>query len=285
MKMDRIKCEICPRACRISEGQKGACGARINKNSVIIPVYYGKVSALALDPIEKKPLYEFHPGTKILSAGSLGCNLICPFCQNHDISQLGDYNPERFRTYDLSPDELVSLAMDHRQEGNIGIAFTYNEPLINWEYLRDTAQLAKAAGLYTVLVSNGSASLGILEEILPFMDAMNIDLKGFRQDIYDIFAGNLETVKSFIERAVQKAHVEVTSLIVPGLNDSKEDMEAQTDWLYDLCVKNGKSIPLHLTRFFPRYKMQDRPPTDIGLLRELKAVACKKLKSVYLGNI
>lgn len=283
--MDRIKCEICPRTCRISEGQKGACGARINKNSVIIPVYYGKVSALALDPIEKKPLYEFHPGTKILSAGSLGCNLICPFCQNHDISQLGDYNPERFRTYDLSPDELVSLAMDHRQEGNIGIAFTYNEPLINWEYLRDTAQLAKAAGLYTVLVSNGSASLGILEEILPFIDAMNIDLKGFRQDIYDIFSGNLETVKTFIERAVQKAHVEVTSLIVPGLNDSKEDMEAQTDWIYDLCVKNGKSIPLHLTRFFPRYKMQDRPPTDIGLIRELKAVACKKLKSVYLGNI
>lgn len=283
--MNKIKCETCPKACILAEGQKGFCKSRINSNSVIVPLYYGKISSLALDPIEKKPLYEFYPGSKILSAGSLGCNLKCPFCQNHDISQLSDFSAYNFRIYDINPGELVSLAMDYRAEGNVGIAFTYNEPLVNWEYIRDTAELAKKAGLKNVLVTNGTAAIKVLEELLPFIDAMNIDLKGFRQDIYDAYYGDLETVKAFIEASAPKAHIELTSLIVPGLNDSHEDMEEQAKWIYELCCKTGKSIPLHLTRFFPRYKMQDGVPTDINLLKELKTISSKYLESVYLGNV
>lgn len=271
-----MKCETCFRHCALAEGQIGWCKARQRVKDVIVDRNYGKISALALDPIEKKPLAFFHPGSMILSVGSYGCNLACPFCQNHAIAQ---------RDLDgscawVTPEQLVEKAVSLVPHGNIGIAFTYNEPMLSWEFIRDTGRLAKARGLQVVVVTNGSVTLPVLEKVLPYVDAFNIDLKGFSNAYYDYVSGNLETVKRFIERAATDAHVELTTLVVPGKNDSVEEMEALSSFVASI----SPSIPLHLTRYFPRWK-EETPATSIETLQALQAVALRHLDKVVLGNV
>lgn len=273
----RAVCPVCPHHCSLAEGQYGRCRARKNENGTIISTSYGKLTALMLDPIEKKPLRRFHPGSQILSVGSFGCNLSCPFCQNYEISMCSE---SETGCRHMSPEELADLAEQCKMYGNIGVAFTYNEPLIGYEYVRDTARLVHARSLKNVLVTNGTAEQSVLEEILPYIDAMNIDLKGFSEGYYKKLEGDLKTVKHFIEWAAGSCHVELTTLIVPGENDSEEKMEQEAQWIASI----NHDIPLHVTRFFPRYKMTDRAATDVEKIYRLKAVAGKYLKWVYAGN-
>ncbi len=279
------ECGVCFRHCSIAEGQLGFCGGRTARNGRVEAYNYGRVTALALDPIEKKPLARFFPGSRILSVGSFGCNLRCPFCQNHDISwseQAGRY-AEAAET--ISPEELVELAQAARQRGNIGIAFTYNEPLIGYEFVRDTARLAKAGGLKNVLVTNGTACLPVLEELKPYIDAMNIDLKGFTDRYYrKVLGGDRRQVMAFIEAAVKTSHVELTTLIVPGENDSEEEMRELSGWVSRLKNPDGEDVPLHISRFFPRFHMQDRKATDIRTVYRLAEIARETLAYVYTGN-
>ena len=275
---DEIICHVCPHHCKLKEGTVGRCHARAGSNGKSVSINYGKVTSLALDPIEKKPLAFFHPGSKVLSVGSFGCNLSCPFCQNYDIAAVGEDFFEEM--YSVTPERLCDIAKSEISNGNIGLAFTYNEALVGYEFVRDTAKLVREAGMINVLVTNGNAEPAVLEEILPYIDAMNIDLKGFKPGIYEKLGGDLETVKGFIVRSAQECHVEITSLIVPGLNDSAEDMEEEADWIAGL----DPDIPLHITRYFPRYRYSE-PPTDISLMKELKSVAEKHLNKVLLGNV
>ena len=239
----------------------------------------------ALDPIEKKPLSRFCPGKKILSVGSYGCNLFCPFCQNYDISRSdgSEFDDE------ITPDGLAELALKYRDRGNIGVAFTYNEPLIGYEFIRDTAKLVKDMGMKNVLVTNGTAELEILEEIIPYIDAMNVDLKTFSEKTYsEVLKGDLKTTKAFIGRAVKSCHVELTTLIVPGMNDSEEEMRELSCWISGLKDSSGNvigsKVPLHISRFFPRYRMSDMRATDVSLIYRLAEIASEKLEYVYTGN-
>ena len=263
----------------------GACGARTCKDGKVIAANYGRVTALALDPIEKKPLSRFMPGSKILSYGSYGCNLFCPFCQNYDISRS---KGEEFDET-ITPEELAYLADKYRDRGNIGVAFTYNEPLVSYEFVRDTAKLVKKMGMKNVLVTNGTVSPEIEEEILPYIDAMNVDIKSISDETYrDFLKGDLDMTKDFIERAVKSCHVELTMLIVPGMNDSEEEMRELVSWISGLTDaegnKIGSKVPLHISRFFPRYKLSDRKPTDVDKIYSLAELAREKLEFVFTGN-
>ncbi len=269
-------CDVCFHHCSIQPGQWGVCRARKNEEGSIICKNYGRISSLALDPIEKKPLKRFYPKSMILSVGSFGCNLRCPFCQNHEISMI---RPEVGSFY-LSPQELTQKALNYKKVGNIGVAFTYNEPLVGWEYVLDTAKLVQQAGMKNVVVTNGTISPVILEKILPFIDAMNIDLKGFRDEIYQKFSGNLEAVKTFIMQAASTCHIELTTLIVPGENDELYDMEEQSRWIASI----DKNIPLHITRFFPQYHMLDKDATDVEQIHRLAQIARTYLNYVFVGN-
>lgn len=266
--------------CTLSPGQTGLCGARKNADGEIVCANYGQITSLALDPIEKKPLKNFRSGSRILSVGSYGCNLRCPFCQNHEISMASKADADSLY---MEPERLADMALElqRRSAGNIGIAYTYNEPLVGWEYVRDTARLVKEYGMVNVLVTNGTASTEVLEVLLPYIDAMNIDLKGFRPDYYRMLGGSLDTVKAFIARAVKDCHVELTTLIVPGENDALEEMAEEACWIAAL----NPEIPLHITRFFPRYHMTDRDPTDVRRIYRLAETAERYLKNVYVGNV
>ncbi len=274
-------CKVCFRHCDIKEGGRGFCGARTCQGGEVIASNYGKITSLALDPIEKKPLNRFHPGSYIISVGSYGCNLSCPFCQNNEISWPRNIlRMEKSAEY-LAPDDLANLAYKYRNQGNIGVAFTYNEPLVGYEYVRDTARLVHHKGMKNVLVTNGTASLEVLEELKPYMDAMNIDLKGFTDHYYsEVLGGSRQMTMAFIEEAVKFCHVELTTLIVPGENDSEEEIREMTEWIAGL----DEEIPLHISRFFPRFNMTDRDATDVGLIYRLADVARERLKYVYTGN-
>lgn len=275
---EKAVCPVCFHHCELAEGQRGLCGARTARDGRVISENYGKITSLALDPIEKKPLYLFHPGSRILSVGSYGCNLKCSFCQNHEISQSG--GELFYRQY--SPEELTGLAKElAKSEGNIGIAFTYNEPLVGYEYVLETAKRVKEAGLYTVLVTNGTAEERVFEKLIPYVDAMNIDLKAFTEKGYESLQGNFQSVKNRIKQAEEHCHVELTSLIVPGLNDAMEEMEREAAWIASL----NPETPLHITRFFPRYQKMDAQPTDIRRMEALKKVAERHLQHVFLGNV
>jgi pyruvate formate lyase activating enzyme len=279
------KCEVCFRHCNIEEGRLGFCGGRTVKDGVVSPFNYGKITGLALDPIEKKPLARFFPGSLILSAGSFGCNLRCPFCQNYDISWGDEAKTFAERCEYVSPEELVDVAIKTQSKGNIGIAFTYNEPLIGYEYVLDCASLAKKSGLKTVMVTNGTAEIGILKKLAPYIDAMNIDLKGFTDDYYsNVLGGNRQQVLDFITEAVKSAHVELTTLIIPGENDSEEEMRKLSAWVAKLKNPDSESIPLHISRFFPRFHMTDRDATPVKTVYRLAEVARENLKYVYTGN-
>jgi pyruvate formate lyase activating enzyme len=272
-----MTCPICFRHCFLEEGQIGFCRARKNKAGIIAADNYGLVTSLALDPIEKKSLKEFYPGSLILSVGSYGCNLRCPFCQNYEISQA---NLKSRSTY-ISPDKLVKEALDLKSEGNIGIAFTYNEPMVGVEYVKDCAKLAKENNLKTVLVTNGCTSLFALKQILPYIDAMNIDLKGFSEDYFKYIGSDFEMTKAFIKASYEaKVHIELTTLIVPSHNDSPLDMDKECQWIASLNPK----IPLHITRYFPMYH-ESVAMTPIETINKLTEIAKKHLTSVYQGNI
>lgn len=263
--------------CSLEPGQKGFCRARINDGGRIVCENYGRIASMALDPIEKKPLRRFRPGSLILSVGSYGCNLSCPFCQNHEISMADRQSVESAA---ISPQDLADEALRWKERGNAGVAFTYNEPLVGWEFVRDTAVLVKEYGMDNVLVTNGCAALPVLEELLPFTDAMNIDLKGFDEAYYRRLGGSLDTVKSFIARAAAGCHVELTTLIVPGENDDPAMMEEEAKWIASV----DPGIPLHVTRFFPRYRMQERTPADVESVYRLAEAAGRYLDYVYVGN-
>lgn len=272
----KLTCELCFHHCQLDEGQTGFCRARGNRNGKIVSLNYGKLTALALDPIEKKPLRRFHSGSLILSVGSFGCNLHCPFCQNAGIAAVG---PETY-TQDYSPEQLVQESLRLREQGNIGVAYTYNEPLVGYEYVRDCAELVHQTGMLNVLVTNGTIEEGPWKALLPLLDAVNIDLKGFTSDWYRRLGGDLATVKRSIDLAAQHCHIEVTTLIVPGENDSEDEMRALSAWLASV----NPEIPLHVSRFFPRHQMQDRPPTPVQTVYRLAEVARERLRYVYTGN-
>ena len=283
------QCDVCFHHCEINEGHKGLCGARICSGGVIRPDNYGRITSIALDPIEKKPLKRFHPCSQILSVGGYGCNLRCPFCQNHEISWSKEAMAFAEAAETVTPEDLVDAAIRLKPLGNIGLAFTYNEPLIGWEFVRDTGRLAHEAGLVNVLVTNGMADLPILESIAPYIDAMNIDLKGFTKHYYnDVLGGDLDMVKEFIARAVQLCHVELTTLIVPGENDSDDEIWKMAEWIASLKDRSGyvigREIPLHITRFFPRFNMTDRKATEVQQIYRLADLAHSKLRYVYTGN-
>ena len=271
-----ISCELCFHHCQLKEGQTGLCRARANRGGRIVPLNYGKLTALALDPIEKKPLRRFHPGSMVLSVGSFGCNLCCPFCQNAQIAAAG----VEILTRDCPSEALVRQALRLRGQGNIGVAYTYNEPLVGYEYVRDCAALGHQAGMCNVLVTNGTIEEGPWRALLPLIDAVNIDLKGFTEGWYRTLGGDLETVKRSITLAVEHCHVEVTTLIVPGENDSEEEMRALSGWLSSVSPE----IPLHVSRFFPRHHMTNRPPTPMETVYRLAHVARERLSYVYTGN-
>ncbi len=273
----REECRICPHHCNIEEGHLGLCKARTNRNGEIVSENYGKLTAVALDPIEKKPLYHFHPGSKILSIGSYGCNLNCPFCQNCDISMVGS---REIQTEETTIEELTLKAKLLKSRGNIGIAYTYNEPLIGFEFVRDCAKAAREQGLKNVIVTNGYICEEPLMELMPYVDAFNIDLKGFSEDFYHKLRGDLATVKRTIELAAKACHIEVTTLIIPGENDSEEEMAELSGWLAGI----RRDIPLHISRFFPRWRMQDREATPVKQVYHLAEVARRKLSFVHEGN-
>ncbi|HJC88077.1 MAG TPA: AmmeMemoRadiSam system radical SAM enzyme [Candidatus Eisenbergiella intestinigallinarum] len=270
-------CPVCPHHCLLAAGQTGRCRARKNREGKIVSINYGKLTSLMLDPIEKKPLRRFFPGSRILSVGSFGCNLACPFCQNYEIS-MADSGQAHWQ--EVTPEALAGLAQEYQSYGNIGVAFTYNEPLVGYEFVRDTARLVRERGMKNVLVTNGCAEPLVLEELLPYVDAMNIDLKGFTGEWYEKLGGDLETVKRFIARAAQDCHVELTTLIVPGENDSEEEMDREARWIASLDWE----IPLHVTRFFPQYRMADKVPTPVERVYRLRNTAAQWLRYVYVGN-
>ncbi|HBI73976.1 MAG TPA: AmmeMemoRadiSam system radical SAM enzyme [Lachnospiraceae bacterium] len=274
----KIQCNICPHHCNLEQGQVGICHGRIHRGNEIVSENYGKLTALALDPIEKKPLYHFYPGSKILSIGSYGCNLRCPFCQNCDISMAG---AGQIDVAVMRKEEIAEKALQLKRAGNIGIAFTYNEPLIGYEFVRDLAALIKQCNLKTVVVTNGYICEEPFRELLPLIDAFNIDLKGFTESYYQKLRGDLACVKRSIEIAAERCHVEVTTLIVPGENDSEQEMEALSGWLAGI----SPDIPLHISRFFPRWKMQDKPVTPVQKIYRLAEVARQNLKYVHEGNV
>ncbi|WP_238886647.1 AmmeMemoRadiSam system radical SAM enzyme [Clostridium sp. YIM B02551] len=272
---NKIHCYLCPHNCVIENGHIGKCNVRKHEDGILYTLNYGEITSASLDPIEKKPLYYFKPHTQILSVGSFGCNFTCEFCQNYSISQSvakSDYVP---------PKNLIEAVLTTKN--NVGLAFTYNEPSIWYEYMYDSSKLLKEtdASKSVVIVTNGYISEEPLREILPYIDAMNIDLKSFSNKYYkDLCGGSLKPVLNTIEIASKECHVEITTLLVSGENDNLEEVEQISKFLSSI----NPDIPLHLSRYFPRYKFENSP-TDINFMKEAEKVAKKYLNRVNLGNI
>ena len=270
---DRIICELCPHMCSISLDELGKCRVRKYEEGKLITLNYGKIASYGKDPIEKKPLYHFYPGESIFSIGSFGCNFTCDFCQNYSISQ------EHPSVIDTPASNIADIALN--EKNNIGVAYTYNEPTIWYEFMYDIAKLVHKAGKKNVIVTNGFINPRPLDAMLPIVDAMNIDLKSMNPDFYKSYCGGrLDPVLETIQRASKKTHVELTTLLIEGLNTKVDEIEKLAQWIASI----DENIPLHLSRYFPNYKRQD-PATDVNLILELSTVAKKYLNHVYIGNL
>lgn len=268
-----VVCRLCPFHCRIEDGNRGNCGVRKNENGTLYAITYGEVSSMAVDPIEKKPLYHFHPGSPILSIGEWGCNLKCSYCQNSSISQ------NEAPTQTLTPRDL---AKRYREHGSIGVAYTYNEPLVSYEYVFDCATAVRAAGGKNVLVTNGYIDPEPLDKLLPLIDAMNIDIKGFNESFYRrLCKATLEPVLKTVVAACKKTHVELTTLLIPDTNDAVPELEDLASWIADNC---GRRTPVHLTAYFPSYQMRQTATTAQHLVHA-RGIFKKCLDYVYTGNV
>ena len=270
---DIVECHLCPHNCVIRKNKSGICGARVNIDGKLITSIYGEVTAVSMDPIEKKPLYHFYPGSNILSIGTKGCNFKCLFCQNYHISQ--DVNA---RSEYYTPEEIVQAAI---QRNSIGIAYTYSEPFIWYEYIMDCSRLARESNLKNVYVTNGFLNPDPLNDILKNADAINIDLKTFRDETYrKVSQGKLSSVLDTIKTASSKCHVELTTLIVTGINDDMNEMKDIIDFIYSV----DPDIPWHISRYHPSYKY-NAPATDINFVLHVYEEAREKLNFIYCGNI
>lgn len=275
---DKVRCHLCPHECLISEGDRGICNVRKNEGGTLYSLIYGKAASLAVDPIEKKPLYHFHPGSSVLSYGTMGCNLKCRFCQNASLS-CGD--PESPYLQEYTVDELVEKALRHD-----GIAWTYNEPSIAFEYSLDVSrELKEKGGGYVVYVTNGYMNNEPLEEISPYLDAMNIDIKAFHDEFYKkVVGGRLQPVLDTAKKAVELGiHVEITYLIIPGYNDDPEEIKKFSEWVIENL---GEDTVVHFSRFHPDHKMRDVSSTPEKTMNKARKIAKDSgVNFVYLGNL
>lgn len=271
----KVHCHLCPKDCVIADGKAGFCRVRKNTGGTLQSDIYAQVTSYGLDPIEKKPLYHFYPGSLISSFGTRGCNLGCTFCQNYPISQDANAPAER-----VTPEDAVKTA---RRDRSFAIAYTYTEPMIWFEYVLETAKLAKAAGLKNVLVTNGFVSEAPLRELLPYIDAMNIDIKSMEGEFYKkVCFGELAPVLRTAEISHKAGcHIELTNLVIPTLNDAKQNFEKLRDWV---AQRLSPFVPLHFSRYFPMYKLSI-PATPVSTLEEAYAIAREKLQYVYIGNV
>jgi pyruvate formate lyase activating enzyme len=280
LKENKIQCDTCAHHCTLTHGQRGICGVRENRDGTLISLVYGKAIACHVDPIEKKPLFHFYPGTRSFSMATVGCNMHCNNCQNADISQMvKDQN--RIRGQDLSPEQLVQSAIDHRCRT---IAYTYTEPVIYWDYAYDTAKLAHEKGIKNIFVTNGYFSEESLKEISPYLNGANVDLKSFDDKTYRSMCGArlrpvLDTIHSMKKFNIW---IEITTLLIPGLNDSDDELNALARFIHE-C---DPGIPWHISRFHPTYKMMDRPPTPVTSIQKARQIGLETgLKYVYTGNV
>lgn len=271
-----VRCLLCPHHCRIAPGKTGLCGARLNENGTLFTRNYSVVSGMSMDPIEKKPLYHFHPGKRIFSIGTVGCNLDCPFCQNFQISRYFDTR-SLMQLDKIMPGEMVDIAV---RNGSFGIAYTYSEPAVWYEYVYDVSKLAHKKGLANVWVTNGFIESSPLKAILPYIDAANVDLKAYDDQAYRELRGAFEPVLATIETLYAAGvHLELTTLVVPGLNDDP----ARLVELAKRIAAIDRKIPYHLSRYFPRYRYRNEA-TDVELLERIRAAVSEHLDYVYVGN-
>lgn len=274
----RTRCHLCPHTCLIRPGRRGICGVRENREGILYTLNYGRVSSLAFDPIEKKPLYHFYPGSSIFSLGTVGCSFHCEFCQNWEISR-GDIPG----TMSLTPEGVLLLLQKQGPPDCIGVAYTYSEPLVWYEFVLPASRLVRQAGYKNVLVTNGFINEEPLQQLLPYIDALNIDVKGFTDRFYRrIVHGRYQPVlRTAVLAKEAGCHVEITTLLIPGLNDSEAELEDLTDWVVRAL---GPDTPLHFSRYFPNYRLQ-LEPTPLATLRRAWEIARRKLPYVYLGNV
>ncbi|MBU6998479.1 MAG: AmmeMemoRadiSam system radical SAM enzyme [Theionarchaea archaeon] len=270
---EAVQCHLCPHECVIRDGKRGVCGIRENQKGILYSTIYEEITSRGVDPVEKKPLYHFYPGSEAYSVGTLGCNLSCSFCQNWEISQ------GSVPTYRMTSHEIVE-ATEYRK--CMSIAYTYNEPSVWYEFVYDTAALAREHGINNVLVTNGYINEEPLKELLPFIDAMNIDVKAFTDSFYkELCHGKLDPVLKTAEMAKKSTWVEITTLIIPGKNDSDREIEELVSWV---ASSLGEDTPLHFSRYYPSYHLHI-PPTDIETLERARSLALKELRYCYIGNV
>ncbi len=276
-----IRCSLCPRACRIAPSRRGFCGVREHRDGRLWALTYGKVSSIAVDPIEKKPVFHFRPGTRALSLGSIGCTMRCAHCQNWQISRA---TLESLPLIDLAPDMVAALAEEHACEG---VAFTYNEPVIWYEYVLDVARACERAGLYTVMVTNGYITTAGLDGLGVSIDVWRVDVKAFDDETYRRLCG-IRSMRPILEAAVRAKrehgmHVEVVTNVIPTINDDERALGGIAEWI---ASELGPGTPWHITRFFPYLEMQHLPPTPIATLRRAREIGIRAgLRFVYLGNV
>ncbi len=273
-----IRCGLCPHNCRLGENSHGICGVREVRDGTLYSLNYGLCAAIASDPVEKKPLYHFYPGRAILSLGTFGCNFSCLYCQNWSLARSGIPFPAQ--KYYRSPEDIIKI-LRNDYPGSLGIAYTYNEPTVWYEYILDTAALVKSCGYKNVLVTNGFISRPALERLIPYIDALNIDVKSFSNAFYQKYCGGLlQAVKETLMYSAERCHLEVTYMVIPTLNDSFAETDLFTDWLSSV----NPQIPLHFSRYFPAYKFT-KPPTPVHTLTAIRERALKKMCYVYIGNL
>ena len=271
-------CQLCPQGCRLSEGQTGVCGVRRVEGGKLITLNYSLCGAMNVDPIEKKPLYHFFPGWEILSLGTVGCSLHCSFCQNWTLARGEGGQTEEL----LGPEEILKILQGRPLRERLGIAYTYNEPTVWYEFVLETSRLMAEHGYKNVLVTNGLINREPLRELLPFVHAMNIDVKAFKEDFYRRYCRGkgLKEVLRTIEEALPHCHVELTYLVITSLNDDLEEIEEFVGWVASI----DEEIPVHFSRYFPSYRM-DLPPTPLETMQRAWETAGEKLSYVYLGNV